>query len=92
MMLSIVDETFPQGAANGIFVYDVGASPQLLTVWTGAAMKNLGTAILTGTTGPTGQVSVSARPDGNLYVENRYLSSGTRQFSITYLNGFRGIL
>ncbi|SFE81324.1 Protein of unknown function [Sulfitobacter brevis] len=91
MILSIVDQTYPQGSASGIFVYDVGASAQLLTVWVGGAMTNMGVATLTGATGPSGKVSVSARANDGLYVENRYQSSGTRQFSISYINGFRNI-
>lgn len=91
LVLSIVDSTFPQGPASGIFVYDTGSSPLLLTVWAGGNLNNTGTTVLTGTTGTAGHVSISVNSDGNIYIENRFSTQGTRQFCVTWLNGFRAI-
>lgn len=91
MIMSIVDNIYPQTLASGIFVYDTGSSPKLDAVWTGSNMDNLGTNDLTGTTGTAGNVSIAVKDDGKIYIENQYQTQGTRQFCITWLNGFRQI-
>ncbi|MEO0487291.1 MAG: DUF2793 domain-containing protein [Pseudomonadota bacterium] len=89
VFISLVDPSFPQTPANGIFAYDVGSSPGLQTVWTGGKLINQGTTMLTGTTGPSSEVSVAVTATGKIQIENRYLTSGDRQFSLTYINGYR---
>lgn len=84
VMITMVDSLYPQSQHSGILVYDTGASPFLRTMVLGSAMVNLGAVALTGTTGTSGDTSISVQT-GVLQIENRY--SGTRRYSYTFLGG-----
>lgn len=87
--ISSVGSAFPQGTASMVVCYDVGPSPQLLMVWAGSDVVNLGTTLPTGTSAAPGRVGIAAGDDGTLYLENRHGSGSSLQYCITWLNGWR---
>lgn len=78
----VSDVGFPQVRRSGIFAYDTGNSPDLVSLVTTSRAENHGTEILTGTTSTDGNIGISA-VIGGLYLENRIVNS--RQFSLTFL-------
>ncbi len=84
VMITIVDDTYPQNDHSGIFVYDVGSSPKLVAMTTAPAMFGLNTDVLTGTTGASGTSSVAASA-GQLQIENN--TAHERRYSYLFLCG-----
>lgn len=84
VMLTMVGEIYPQANHSGIFVYDTGASLNLVSMTLGTSMVNLGTSALAGTTGTDGDSSVAVQ-SGGLQIENRF--NGSRQYSYVFLGG-----
>lgn len=79
-VITNASETFPNVAASGILLYDVGTSPTSLIVAEGANFDVVGTA-LTGTSGVDGAVTVGTGGGLNiLQVENR--TGATADFTI----------
>ncbi|RZO67166.1 MAG: DUF2793 domain-containing protein, partial [Parvularculaceae bacterium] len=67
------DHNYPQILHSGIFLFDVGPSRMLRSVYLGDQMRNKGTALLTGTAGPSGGTNVAVQ-DGEIQVELRAFS------------------
>ena len=83
VMLTIVsDAGFPQVHYSGIFAYDTGPSPVLVTLAATNKVDNHGTASLDGTQSTDGNIGISA-VTGGLYLENRITND--RDFSLTFL-------
>lgn len=80
-----------QDTTSMVLCYDVGSAPQVLTIWSGSDVVNLGTVVPTGTTVPVGKVGVSAQNNGTLYLENRHGSGGVLQYCITWINSWRPV-
>jgi hypothetical protein len=78
----VSDAGFPQVGHSGIFAYDSGRSPNLVTLAKTNRVENLRTADLTGTNSLAGNIGISA-VDGGLFLENRIASS--RDISLTFL-------
>ena len=70
------DPTYPQIAHSGVFVFDVGSSRSLASIYLGALMSNLGTIAVDGTTGTDGETGITARPNA-IDIENRFGSTRT---------------
>lgn len=85
ILISIVNDTYPQNDHSGIFVYDCGASPALHGLAQANKMTALGTSTLTGTTGSSGDSSLAVAP-GQLLIENRFGSAQT--YSYTFIGGY----
>jgi len=82
-MLTIVNDAgFPQVRHSGIFAYDTGASPILVTLAGTDKVENHSTATLDGTRSLVGNIGISA-VNGGLYLENRITND--RDFSLTFL-------
>ena len=90
MFLSVVHTTYPQHPSASILCYDVGNSPDLLSMILGSQVENLGTTTLNGTTGTDGKISLAVDGNGNLYIENRYQAQAW-QFCLTFINGYRAL-
>lgn len=84
VLITVVHATFPQIGHSGIFCYDSGLSLACDTIYTGANFSNLGTAVLTGTTGTSGTSSLAVKTD-QLQIENRH--SNPWIYSYTFLGG-----
>lgn len=81
--LTIVNDAgFPQVGHSGIFAYDIGRSPNLVTLAKTSRVDNQGTKVLTGTESADGNIGISA-VIGGLYLENRIVNP--RDFSLTFL-------
>jgi len=78
----ISDSGFPQVRHSGIFAYDIGKSPNLVTLAKTTRVENHGTIVLVGSTSLDGNIGVSA-VEGGLYIENRMES--VWDFSLTFL-------
>ncbi len=83
--INLVDPEYPQAPYSGILSYDTGPSLMLHSLALGSRLRNLNDAVLTGTTGTDGYVSVSVR-EGDLQLENRY--GGTRRYAYTFINTY----
>lgn len=70
-------------APKGIWYARPGTPTMTLLTMVTDATVDTTTGVLTGTTGTTGHVTVSAATDGKMYLENR--SGGTRSFAYTVL-------
>jgi hypothetical protein len=73
--------TFPQMQISGIFAYDTGQSPQLLTLAIQSGVANRGTNDFTTTAGQDSLVSISAGT-GQIYINNRF---GNHTFACTFI-------
>ena len=81
--LTIVSATgFPQVGHSGIFAYDTGDSPGLITLAATGRVENHGTMVLDGITSADGNIGIST-VNGGLYLENRFANS--RDISLTFL-------
>lgn len=89
--ISNVHPNFPQASMSGIFSYDVGSTPALVSLAVGAGMSNLGTVTPTGTTGAANKANVAANASGQILIENRFTSATPQQYSITFIGGYRAI-
>lgn len=78
----INDPAYPQISRSGVFVFDVGLSRSLDSIYLGALMSNLGTITVDGTTGTDGETSITARPNA-IDIENRFGS--TRTYTYTFI-------
>jgi hypothetical protein len=87
VLLTMVDDRYPQSQHSGILVYDTGDSLTLAGLTLGSHLENLDTATLTGTTCTPGRSAVAVAP-GQLQIENRF--SGTRRYSYTFIGGGDG--
>ncbi|TNF23425.1 MAG: DUF2793 domain-containing protein [Rhodobacteraceae bacterium] len=83
--LNLVDPDFPQTQHSGLFSYDTGPSPSLLTLAKGASLEDHGSTVLTGTTGTDGRTSLAVGP-GELRIENRH--GGPRRYAYSFLNTY----
>ncbi|WP_438991559.1 DUF2793 domain-containing protein [Lentibacter sp.] len=88
-MISSVSPNFPQSAASMIICYDVGLSPQLIVVWHGGAIHNLGNTPPTAANVPAGKVALAAQSDGTLLIRNEYPSALDLDYCITWTNSWR---
>lgn len=70
------------GLLAGLFYYRVGPSGAMTAIHAGAS-TDTSLAVLTGSTGASGRVTISAAPDGYIYLENR--SSQGRTFTLSLL-------
>lgn len=84
VLITVVDNAYPQAHHSGIFAYDTGSSRHLSTLSAASGMVNGGTGALSGGTGAVGQTTVAASA-GALQVENR--TGWPRTFSFTFLGG-----
>lgn len=83
VVLTIIsDNGFPQVGHSGIFAYDTGTSPGLITLAATSRAENHGSTILNGTISIDGNIGVSAVV-GGIYLENRIANS--RDISLTFL-------
>jgi hypothetical protein len=82
VFLNVVDQNYPQIPHSGIFAFDTGLSLLSQTIFAGASITNMGTAVLTGTSAPSGTTGF-AITIGALQVENR--STTTRSYAYTFL-------
>lgn len=76
------DGNFPQASHSAIFAYDTGSSMNLQVLCSKNRMMNLGTTLLTGSSGEVDTTSISAK-EGALMIENR--STGMRTYRYTFL-------
>ncbi len=83
VFISQVNPGLPQVTNSGIFAYDTGSSPDLLTLVAGSGFENLGVTSLSGTTGLADRTSIAVQ-SGAIQLENRYIASG--DYSYTFLN------
>lgn len=83
--VSLVTATGAETAHGGLFAYDTGSAPDLLTLAAGPGVENRGTQALDVTTGVSGQTNVAAVP-GGLQLQNRF--NAAAEYSFTFLNGF----
>jgi hypothetical protein len=75
-VLTIASSSTGNGHPNGQIRYRTGTSPATTNISLITTTNiNLTTGVLTGTTGPDGDFSISAADDGKLYFENRTGSS-----------------
>ena len=81
-LMVVSDAGFPQASRSGIFAYDTGGTPVLVTLAKATRVDNHGALVLSGTTSEFGNIGVSA-VEGGLYIENRTLN--TRDISLTFL-------
>lgn len=88
-MLSSVSSNFPQANASMILCYDVGASPQLIVIWNGGAVTNLGATAPTDSNVPDGLIGIAAQNNGTLLLRNEYPNSLALDYCITWINGWR---
>lgn len=88
-MLSSVSPNFPQGNASMILCYDVGLSQQLIMIWGGGAVTNLGGTAPTAANVPAGLVGVAAQNNGTLLIRNEYPNALSLDYCITWINGWR---
>ena len=72
----------PRARHSGIFTYDTGNSPDLVTLAGASRVENHDTIALTGTTSQDGNIGISA-VNGGIYLENRIGNS--RDFNFTFL-------
>lgn len=84
VLITVVHASYPQTSHSGIFCYDTGGSLACDSIYTGASFSNLGTAVLTGTTGTVNSSGLAVKA-GQLQIENRY--SNTWTYSYTFLGG-----
>ncbi|MGD1884146.1 MAG: DUF2793 domain-containing protein [Paracoccaceae bacterium] len=70
LLITVVGATGGAPSHSAILAYDVGSSPDLVTLMAAADFSNRGTTSLSGTIGTSGQTSVSALA-GSLQIENR---------------------
>ena len=81
--LTIVHGTvFPRASHSGIFAYDVGHSPELITLASTSRVENHGVTILDGSLSAESNIGISV-DIGGLYLENGFLNS--RDISLTFL-------
>lgn len=83
-ILTIASSGTGNGHPNGQIRYRVGTSPATTNISLITTTNiNLTTGVLTGTTGPDGDFSISAADDGKLYFENRTGSSKSVRVFVT---------
>lgn len=88
-MISSVSSNFPQNAASMIVCYDVGLSPQLMLVWHGGVVHNLGNTPPTAANVPAGKIGLAAQSDGTLLIRNEYPNALDLEYCITWINSWR---
>lgn len=61
---------YPKVESTAMLAFDIGGSPQLVTLALGPKARNVDTASLTGTNGPSGMLSIGVA-GGEIIIENR---------------------
>ncbi len=84
VFITAVDSVSPSASHSAIFVYDTGASPELVTMSAALAIANAGVNALQGQTGADGQTSVAVQ-GGAILIENR--SGQPLTYSISFIGG-----
>lgn len=83
IVLTIInDNGYPQVQHSGIFAYDTGNTPSLISLAITNKVENKGSTVLDGTICTAGNIGVSA-VTGGLYIENR--TAGAHVISTTFL-------
>ena len=83
VVLTIVHNSdFPRASHSGIFAYDSGSSPELITLAATSRVENHGALALDGTISAESNIGISAGT-GGLYLENKFWNS--RDLSLTFL-------
>src|SRR5690606_38955500 len=84
VFISVVSPAFPINTASGVFVYDTGASPALVTLVALSNLENMGTTPLTGTSASPGSVGVAVDSSGSIHIENQIGGGAPRQICLTF--------
>ncbi|MEZ5947291.1 MAG: DUF2793 domain-containing protein [Hyphomonas sp.] len=82
VLVTVIDENYPQGHHSGILVYDVGASPALVTLAIGTGISNEGVQSPASLVGQASRSNIAVDTTG-IHIRNR--TGGLRVYSFTLI-------